>query len=191
MKKFATTLLFGKDAGLSGIIALLIVAAIALGCTCGKNFGDLGNTSSTSNSTSTSSNTATEPPDADGIPSDTTLQAMIKETTADFAQAIDTNDFHDIYEKSSTDFQSTYTEEQMKNVFKTFVTKKKFILPSINKVPGSKGEFSPAPSIRTENGLEILVLNGKFPTKPLAVKFEYEYVKRGGQWKLLKLIINM
>jgi hypothetical protein len=190
MKQLATTLLFGKDARFSGLIALSIVAAIALGCTCGKNFGDLGNVGSNSNSTTTS-NTTTEPPDADGIPSDTTLQAMIKETTADFAQAIDTNDFKDIYEKSSTDFQKTYTEEQMKNVFKTFVTKKKFILPSINKVPGSKGEFSPPPTIRTENGLEILVLNGKFPTKPLAVKFEYEYVKRGGQWKLLKLIINM
>jgi hypothetical protein len=190
MKQLATTLLFGKDARLSGIIALLIVAAIALGCTCGKNFGDLGNLSSNSNST-TSSNTATEPPDAGGIPSDTTLQAMIKETTADFAQAVDTNDFHDIYEKSSSDFQTTYTEEQMQKAFKLYVDNKKRVLPSINKVPGSKGEFSPAPSIRTEKGLEILVLNGKFPTKPLAVKFEYEYVKRGGQWKLLKLIINM
>ena len=116
---------------------------------------------------------------------------MIKETTADFARAIDSNDFHDIYQKSSSDFQKTYTEDQMKSAFKVFVDKKKLILPSINKVPDSRAEFSPAPSIRTENGLDILVLTGKFPTKPFPVKFEYEYVKRGGQWKLLKLVVNM
>lgn len=189
MKQLASSLLFGKDTRLSGLIALSVVAAIALGCTCGKNF-DLGNIGSNSNST-TASNTTSEPSDTDGIPSDTELQSMIKETTADFADAVDTNDFHDIYEKSSSDFQTTYTEEQMKNVFKTFVDKKKLILPSLNKVPGSKGEFSLPPSIRKEKGLDILVLQGKFPTKPLSVKFDYEYVKRDGEWKLLKLIINM
>jgi hypothetical protein len=43
---------------------------------------------------------------------------MVKETTADFAQAIDTNDFGELYEKSSTDFKNTYTEDQMKNVLR-------------------------------------------------------------------------
>jgi hypothetical protein len=65
------------------------------------------------------------------------------------------------------------------------------ILPSLNKVPGATAEFSPTPRIRQEQGLDILVLSGKFPTKPLNVKFDYEYVKRGGEWKLLKLVVNM
>lgn len=190
MKNFATTLLFGKNAVLSGLIALAIVGAIALGCSCNKDFGDIGKTD---NSNSTSSNSASNSSTADtgGIPGDSTLQSMVKETTADFAKAIDANDFSEIYEKSSTDFKNTYTEEQMGEVFKDFVTKKKLILPSLNKVDSSTAEFSPAPRIRTEQGLEILVLNGKFPTKPVNVKFEYEYVKRAGQWKLLKLIINL
>lgn len=192
MKKLATALLFGKDARFSGLIALAIVGAIALGCSCNKQLGSLepsnsSNTYSTSNSTSNTSTTT----DADGIPSDSTLQSMVKETTADFAKAIDTNDFSDIYAKSSSDFQSTYTEDQMSDVFKDFVAKKKFILPSLNKVPSSTADFSPAPRIRNEQNLDILVVEGKFPTKPINVKFEYEYVKRGGQWKLLKLVVNM
>jgi len=31
------------------------------------------------------------------------------------------------------------------------------------------------------------VVDGKYTTKPLPMKVHYEYVKRGGQWKLLIL----
>jgi hypothetical protein len=189
MKKLATTLFLGKDARLSGLIAFAIVGAIALGCTCTKDLSTSG-TSNTSNDPATS-NTSTTADDTEGLPSDSTMQSLVKDTTSDFAEAIDSNDFSDLYEKASQDFKSTYTEDQMKDVFKEFVQKKRLILPSLNKVPGSTAEFSPSPSIRQEKGLEILVLNGKFPTKPLNVKFEYEYVKRGGEWKLLKLVVNM
>ena len=189
MKRLFRELLFGKDTRFNGLIAFCIVASIALGCNC-KELSEMGKSNSSDSPSASNSNTSTTT-DAGGIPSDSTLQSMIKETTADFAQAIDTNDFSEIYEKSSTDFKNTYTEEQMKNVFKTFVDKKRLILPSLNKVGDSTAEFSPAPRIRTEQGLDILVLHGKFPTKPMNVKFEYEYVKRGGEWKLLKLIVNM
>ena len=192
MKNLMMAILFGKDSLANGLVAMSLVALVALGCTCGKSF-DLGNVGKNDNSTPTASNSSTDSPttDANGIPSDSVLQSMVKETTADFAKAIDSGDFSEIYEKSSSDFQNTYTKEQMRNVFKTFIEKKRLILPSLNKAPTTKAEFSPVPSIRTEKGLDILVLNGKFPTKPIAVKFEYEYVKRSGQWKLLKLIINM
>ncbi|MCC6329864.1 MAG: hypothetical protein IT174_15225 [Acidobacteria bacterium] len=193
MKKLATSLFFGKDARLSGLIAFAIVGAIALGCTCSKEFGTTSNSSTSNSSTTGNSTTTTTETDTDsnGIPSDPTLQALVKETTADFAQALDTNDFSEIYENASSDFKSTYTEDQMADVFKEFVQKKKLILPSLNKVPAASADFSPAPSIRQEKGLDILVLEGKFPTKPLNVKFEYEYVRRDGEWKLLKLVVNM
>src|SRR4051812_46460124 len=113
MKKLAADLLFGKNAMLSGLIALMVVGAIALGCSCNKQLGDLGK----NDNSSTTSNSSTDTPDSDsgGVPSDTALQSMVKETTADFAEAIDSNDFHDLYEKSSSDFQATYTEDQFKN----------------------------------------------------------------------------
>ena len=190
MKKRVSHLLFGRNTRLNGLIAFGIIASIALGCNC-KELSELGKSNSSNGSTTSNSSNSSSTSDTDGVPSDSTLQSMVKETTADFAQAIDTNDFGEIYEKSSTDFKNTYTEEQMKNVFKTFVEKKRLILPSLSKAGDSTADFSPAPHIRQEQGLDILVLNGKFPTKPLNVKFEYEYVKRGGEWKLLKLIVNM
>lgn len=191
MKNFIGNLIFGKDPRLSGLFALVIVALVALGCTCGKDF-DFGNIGSTSNSSS--SNTSTDSPfgdddDSSEMPDDRLLKAMVKETTADFALAISTEDFSKIYEKASTDFQRTYTQEQMKEAFKDFINKKRLVLPILAKTVSMDPELTPAPSIRTESGLNILVVNGRYATKPVPVRFEYQYVKRGGTWKLLILKI--
>lgn len=194
MKNLISQLFWGKGSKFSGLIALGIIGMIALGCTCGKNF-DFANLGQSANSNSSASNSSSDTPftsaDDDTVPADPVLESMIKQTTADFAQAIESDDFSELYNKSSSDFQSTYTEEQMKDVFKTFVTQKRQLLPSLNKVPAAKPEYTTPPAIRKEKGLSILVANGKYPTKPLNVKFEYEWVFRGGEWKLLKLIVKM
>ena len=182
-------LLFGRDSLLSGLFAIAVVALIALGCTCGKNF-DLANIAKNANVASTSDSNDTDDESAE-LPDDRLLKALVKETTADFAQAVSTEDFSKIYEKSSTDFQTTYTEQEMKDTFKPFIQKKKQVLPILAKAVGTDPEYSPVPSIRTESGLSILVTEGKFATKPIPLTFEYEYVKRGGQWKLLKLVIKL
>jgi len=197
MKNLLNEILYGKSNKLSGAIALSVVALIAFGCNCNKSF-DLLNSQTNTNSSRTasnSSNSASEPTRAtsDGdLPSDSEIQALVKETTADFANAIETNDFSELYSKSSSDFQSQYTEAELKTAFKTFVDKKDVIAPILNKAPGTEPGFSPAPSIRTEKGLlKILVANGSFPTRPFPVKFEYEYIWRNSDWKLLKIVVKI
>lgn len=197
MKNLLTQFLFGKGTISSGLIALGIISLIALGCTCGKDFNLSQDSANTDNSGRTSSNSTKDTPfgdkeDADGtLPPFETIGAMVKETTEDFAKAIDSEDFSDIYSKSSTDFQSTYTESQMKDVFKSFITQKRRVLPSLNNALTADIRFEPVPKIRTEKGLNILVATGNFKSKPTAVKFEYEYVYRGGEWKMLKLVVKM
>ena len=172
----------------SGLLALAIVATVALGCTCGKNF-DLANIAKNANISSTSDDNDSS--DTSEMPDDQLLKALVKETTADFALAISTEDFSKIYEKSSSDFQSTYTEQEMKDTFKPFIAKKKQVLPILAKSIALDPEYSSDPHIRTESGLSILVTDGKFNTKPLPLTFEYEYVKRDGKWKMLKLVIKL
>lgn len=196
MKNLLTQLLFGKDIKSSGLIAFGIITLIALGCTCNKDLGLSKDSANTDNSGRTSSNSKDTPfgdkEDSDGtLPPFETIGTMVKETTEDFAKAIDSEDFSEIYEKSSTDFQSTYTEEQMKDVFKSFITQKRRVLPSLNNALTADVRFEPVPAIRTEKGLNILVATGNFKSKPNAVKFEYEYVYRGGEWKMLKLVVKM
>ena len=186
MKTFVSKVIFGRD-NLSGIFALSMIAMIALGCTCGKNL-DLSNLGKNSISASTS---ASDDAGTEGVPSKEYLDAIIAETTADFNYAIALNDFSKMYEKASSDFKNTYTEEEFKNYFKDFITRKKVIGPILSKAVSMDPDLSPQPSIRTEQGLDILVVKGKYPTKPVPVTFEYEYVKRNDEWKLLKLVVKL
>jgi hypothetical protein len=109
----------------------------------------------------------------------------------EFADAVDTGDFNAIYNNASSDFQGTYTVDEMKTAFKSYTDKKKIVVPILNKVEGLDAEFDSLPSIRSEKSLSILVAKGKFNTKPYKTRFDYEYVMRGGEWKLLKLVINI
>lgn len=195
MKHSIWNLLFGKDNTLSGSIAISIIAFIALGCACGKNF-DLGKMIENANSNAHSSNSRTSDDSSstsgDGaMPSRELIDAMVAETTADFNFAITTNDFSDMYQKASPNFQATYTEEEFKNAFKDFVNKKKMIGPILSKAVAMEPDYSPEPSIRTQSGQDILVVTGKYATKPLPLTFEYEYINRDGDWKLLKLVVKI
>ncbi len=194
MKKLVNEILFGTNARVSGLIALAIVGLIALGCSCGKdfNFSNLvGNSNSTSNNRNSEIVSSDDDTSSDDVPSDSEVESLVKETTAEFADAVNSGDFSQIHANASSDFQSTYTVEEMTAAFKSYTDKKKIVVPILKKVAASEAEFPTPPTIRTEKGLNILVANGKFPTKPYNVRFDYEYVMRSGDWKLLKLVINI
>lgn len=190
MKTAMSKIFFGADNKSSGLFAFAIVALIALGCTCNKNL-DLANIAKNADSTASNSTSSSSSSDDDAMPSKDLLDALVAETTADFNYAITLNDFSKMYEKASSDFRNTYTEEEFKNTFKEFVDKKRVITPILSKAVSMDPEFTTEPYIRTEQGLDILVVNGKYATKPVPMTFEYEYVKRNDQWKLLKLIVRL
>lgn len=189
MNNFISKLLLGTGNRTSGLIAFGIVAMVALGCTCGDKF-DLSNLAKNADTTSTNTSTSNTG-QSENMPSQGLLEAMVAETTADFNYAITTNDFSGMYDKASPNFQATYSEEEFKKAFKEFVDKKRVIGPILAKAVAMEPEYSPPPYIRTEKGSEILVVNGKYATKPVPVTFEYEYIKRGDDWKLLKLIVKL
>lgn len=189
MKTLISKILLGNDNRLSGLIAFGLVAMIALGCTCGKNF-DLGNLAKNAD-TGSANSSSDDSEGKDGMPSKEYLDAIVAETTADFNYAITLNDFSKMYEKASSDFKNTYTQAEFENTFKGFVEKKRVIIPILAKTVTMDPELSPAPHIRSEQGLDILVVKGKYATKPVPMTFEYEYVKRNDEWKLLKLIVKL
>lgn len=195
MNRLVSNILFGKDARISGLIALSIVGLIALGCSCGKDFNFSNtatntNTGTNSRSTNVASTDDDDAPSGD-VPSDSVVEGLVKDTTAEFSDAVESGDFSQIHSNASSDFQNTYTVDEMTAAFKSYSEKKSIVVPILNKVGASDADFSRPPSIRTEKGLKILVANGKFPTKPYNVRFDYEYVMRDGEWKLLKLVINI
>jgi len=191
MKLNIRKLLFGRNPRVSGAMALTVVLLIALGCTCNKGL-DLGNSSSSSKSNSGSSSNSifgdsTTSDDSSDMPGDVLVKALVKSTTAEFAAAIENEDFSTIYNDASDDFKHTYSEDQMKDSFKDFIAKKKLVVPVLVKAMSMDPDFTSKPSLRTEAGTDILVVNGKYATKPVPMTIDYEYIKRGGEWKLLIL----
>lgn len=185
MKNSIRNIILGKDSKTSGFIALGIVALIALGCTCGKDL----NLNTSSNSSSSDNPFSTSSSEDSDMPGDELIKALVKETTADFAYSISEEDFSKMYEKASTDFQKSYTKEQFKDLFKDFIKQKRSLLPILSKAVSTDPEFTSPPRLRSEAGLNVLVTEGKYATKPLPVTFNYEYVERNGRWKLLVLKI--
>lgn len=188
MKNLIHEILFGKNGRISGLIAIAVVLSIALGCNCNEKLAEIANSA---NSSRTSSNDSEDTSTTDAIPSDTVVEGLVKATTEDFSDAVETGDFNELYDKASTDFQGTYTVDEMTTAFKSYTDKKKLVVPILNKVGSMDAEFDSPPGIRSEKSLKILMAKGKFKTKPYNVRFDYEYVMRGGEWKLLKLVINI
>ena len=178
MRNFLSTLFFGKDPLLNGLFLITILSLAALGCT---NLAKNENSSSTSNSTLEG--------DSD-MPDDRLLKATVKLTTAEFANAISTEDFAKLHKNASTEFQNQYSVEETKNIFADAIKNKRALLPMLAKLVSMDPEFTEPPSIRREQNRPILVVKGRYDTKPRPLEFEYEYVKQFGSYKLLKLILK-
>ncbi len=207
MKHFINKMLFGKDNRLSGVIALSIVAMIALGCTCGKNF-DLGNLQSESNSSGSNRSNSSEPAFDDDnttkgskspgksttkadaskgeMPSDEELQEMAKATLLDFNAAVQKDDFTEFYETICEPWKKQVTAETLRKSFGEFVQKGIDISP----ISSLDAEFSPAPEIGREVGFKTLKLKGSYSTNPNKTKFELNYIPEGKEWKLSKIIVD-
>lgn len=125
------------------------------------------------------------------LPSDADVESLVKDSVADFTEAVDSENFSGFRANSSKNFQATYSPDLLKSTFKAFIDNKTLLVPSLNDVANQAASFSVGPRIRTEQGYKVLVANGSFSSSPRPVEFETEYVMEKGSWKLLKLQVKV
>lgn len=191
--KLIKELVWGKSNLFNSIIGLGIVCAIALGCNCGKDFGNIGksdNSNSTvSNTTSTPAktpeSTLSDTPRGD-VPSERDMEDLTQETLLDFNDAVQKGDFTDFHDKISSVWKSTSSPEKFNEGFKQFIDQK----VDISKIEGKTATFDPQPTVTTKGKYKVLAASGKYDTSPLPVRFETEYIKEGGTWKLISIRID-
>ena len=164
MKKSIHEFMFGKNNVYSAIFALLVVFLVVAGCGGDK-------------------------PSAP--PTEAEAATLVKNTMSEFAGAIDSGNFDTFRGNASKEFQSQFSDAQVKTTFKTFTDRKEDIVPILKEASTMTPKFSPSPSVREEKGYSILVTNGEFDTTPVALKFQNEYVYQDGKWKLLKIQVNL
>jgi hypothetical protein len=214
MKKIINEVLFGKDAKLSGFIALTVIMLIALGCTCGdlnkfkddskdeKPTNSADNKSSKSDSTSNSSKDSPFPSDDDAtpakkspdvgqkkssdknMPSDEETEALVKDLITQIKNGVENEDFTDLQESSSDDFRRTYTANQLKTNFAGMIANKERVVTVLESIDGFTPEYTETPSIAVNNGFKVLTTKGTFATSPVTT-FDYSYVLEKGSWKML------
>lgn len=192
MKNLLTKLFFGKDARFNGLAAFAIVGAIALGCTCNKNFGDLAKNDSPSNTSSSNSTSTNQPdrrstetkPDASKgtLPPDDQLQYLVRETMLDFNEAIDKADFTEFHSSVCKPWQKQITPDGMKGLFQKFIDGR----ASFGEISDMTANFT-TKTTRKEGGYKLLEVNGSYPTSPNATTFELNYIAEGSDWKLSKI----
>jgi hypothetical protein len=180
---------FMKTNQSTGMMAISVLLLILLGCTCGRTSERFG--TSTDENTETTSESKTQPSTDAPLPSNTEVERLIKATALDFADAIDRSDFSDMYEKASSDFQRSYSEEQMKDAFSGFMNRKRHVVPILNRAANMTPRFDGEPYLRKQPEGTVLVVKSKHATRPAPVEYDLEYVFRENEWKLLKLIVKV
>ena len=163
----------------NGFMVLAIFSLIALGCTGVDNSKPKAN----SGPTTTDGNTSE-------VPDDAVVRANVKLTTAQFANAISTEDFTTLRDNASDEFKEKYTAEQAKEVFADAIKNKRALLPKLAALVNMDPEFTEPPSVRKEGKIPVVTVKGKYATKPTPLEFEYEYVYLFGKMKLLQLILK-
>lgn len=198
MKKTLRQIICGKENKFNGLIALVIVSFIVLGCNCNK----LNELASKDNNSTNPSNTFTPPTNtgpapakdptytkADAskkqIPSEAEMQDMIKTTVLEFNSAVQAEDFTDFHAKSSKALQRTANPVKMKETFQQFIDGEM----DISSISSMTASITSPAKLENRSGYNVLSVSGEYPTYGVRTTFDLQYVGEGKDWKLLLIKI--
>ena len=196
----------GKSALSNGFIALILVGLIALGCTCNDKDGfkfDSDKNANTSRNDKDSDTKKDSDKDEDSdkdddtkfekadaskkeIPSDAEMQQIVKKTLLDFNDAIQDEDFSDFHKTISKVWQKQTTPRTFEKGFKQFLEKN----VDISQIKSQKAKFTADPEVVTEDRVQLLDVEGFYPTSPEPTRFALKYIPEGKDWKLFAINVR-
>ncbi|QEG34152.1 hypothetical protein [Bythopirellula goksoeyrii] len=118
------------------------------------------------------------------IPTKAEAAVLIKETTQDFAAAINAKDYTQFHAGLSREFQEQVPLEKFNEIFSVFIDS----AVDLSVLEKLEPMFTAEPAMSAEG---VLALEGYFPSKPSRVKFSYKYVWRDKKWELLGINVDI
>lgn len=118
------------------------------------------------------------------VPSERALEALVKSSLLSFNDANITGNFAVFHAKLSKPFRQQFPPERLKETFKEFGEKN----IDIDIVAALKPTYTTAPSIDPEGHL---LVKGFFPTEPMRVNFELEFIPSDGEWRLVRIDVKV
>jgi hypothetical protein len=118
------------------------------------------------------------------VPSERALEALVKTTLLSFNDANVTGNYSVFHAKLSKPFRDQFPVERLQRTFRDF--NKKHI--DFDIIAALKPTYDPPPRI-DDNGK--LLVKGHFPTEPLRLYFDLEFIPSDGEWKLISINVKV
>ncbi|HZB55934.1 MAG TPA: hypothetical protein VE527_20045 [Reyranella sp.] len=118
------------------------------------------------------------------VPSERALEALVKTTLLTFNDANVTGNYEVFHAKLSKPFREQFPVERLARRFQEF--NKKHV--DFDIVAALKPSYDPAPKDDDDGKL---LMKGYFPTEPLQVHFNLEFIPSDGEWKLISINVKV
>ncbi|HYI05550.1 MAG TPA: hypothetical protein VD858_11730 [Reyranella sp.] len=118
------------------------------------------------------------------VPSERALEALVKTTLLTFNDANVTGNYEVFHAKLSKPFREQFPVERLARRFQEF--NKKHV--DFDIVAALKPSYDPAPKVDDDGKLQV---KGYFPTEPLQVYFNLEFIPSDGEWKLIAINVKI
>jgi hypothetical protein len=118
------------------------------------------------------------------VPPERALEALVKSSLLSFNDANVTGDYAVFHARLSGPFRQQFPIERLKETFKEF-NEKHIDIDIIAAYPPT---YAPPPSIDSDGKL---LVKGFFPTEPVRVNFELEFIPSDGEWKLIRIHVKL
>jgi len=118
------------------------------------------------------------------VPSDRVLEALVKSSLLSLNDANVTGNYTVLHAKLSKPFREQFPPEKLKATFKEFSQGN----ADFDIIAAMRPAYDPKPVV-DEDGK--LVVKGSFPTEPSRLLFELEFIPSDGEWKLIRIQVNL
>ena len=118
------------------------------------------------------------------VPSERALEALVKTTLLTFNDANVTGNYEVFHARLSKPFREQFSVERLARRFQEF--SKKHI--DFDIVAALKPTYDPAPKVDDDGKL---LVKGYFPTEPLQVYFNLEFIPSDAEWKLIGINVKV
>jgi hypothetical protein len=118
------------------------------------------------------------------VPSERALEALVKASLLSFNDANITGNYTVLHAKLSKPFRQQFSPERLKETFKEFNEKS----IDLDVVAALTPTYTAEPEVDSEGKL---LVKGYFPTEPIRVNFELDFIPSDGEWKLIRINVKL
>ena len=118
------------------------------------------------------------------LPSETEAADLVRTSLLAFNEAVQEKDFTSLHQTIATVWKGQTTPEKLEAVFQSFIDQE----INLALIESMTPKFDKPPTLNDDG---VLVLQGNYPTRPSALRFDLGYLSEDSAWKLVKIKVDV